>query len=66
MEKRQKRETGYLRRHPFFNAITNLSVGIGIGIIITYPYVQAHPLRFGLVFLGIGLLGYLYAIMAGK
>ena len=50
----------YLSKNPSFNATIHLLLGLGAGILITYPIVGSHPLRWGLSFLGLGILGHLY------
>ena len=50
----------YLFKNPVYNALVHLLVGVGMGILMTYPIVGVHPLRFGFGFLVIGVLGYLY------
>lgn len=37
-------------------------VGMGIGILITYPLVVTHPVRWGALFIGLGLLAHLYPL----
>lgn len=34
--------------------------GMGLGVLITYPLVQAHPLRWGVGLLALGLLAHLF------
>lgn len=33
-------------------------VGVGVGILITYPLVVTHPVRWGVLFIGLGLLAH--------
>jgi hypothetical protein len=37
--------------------------GIGIGFFLTYTVAGIHPVRWGLVFIGIAILGHLRAIL---
>lgn len=53
----------YLSKHPFYNGFVHLLVGIGIGILITYPYIGEHPLRWGVAFIIVGILGHLYPLI---
>ena len=53
----------YFSRHPTHNALTHLLIGIGCGILMTYPLVGSHPLRWGLPFLVVGLLAHLYPLL---
>lgn len=57
-----KKFTNFYRKHLFYHAMIHVAVGMGIGILITYPYVGAHPLRYGLAFLALGLIGHLYPL----
>ncbi|MDO8551193.1 MAG: hypothetical protein Q7S03_00725 [bacterium] len=56
----------YFRKHPVYNSITHLSLGIGIGAILTYPYFTDHPVRWGAVFLIVGLFGHIFPMMGGS
>lgn len=56
-----KKALKYFASHPEVNALSHLTAGIGVGILITYPLIVSHPMRWGLLFLGLGLLGYVYA-----
>lgn len=51
----------YFSKHPTFNATAHLLLGIGIGILITYPMAGSHPLRWGLSFIGLSALIHIYA-----
>lgn len=53
----------YFSRHPTYSAIVHLLIGIGVGILITYPVVGSHPLRWGLAILTVGLLAHLYPLL---
>lgn len=52
----------YFAGHPYYNAATHLLIGVGVGILITYPLVVTHPVRWGLLFIGLGLLGHFYPL----
>jgi len=56
----------YFRKHPTFNSFTHAVGGIGIGILITYPFVGLHPVRWGVSLLLLSILGHLYAARAEK
>jgi hypothetical protein len=58
-----KKIVKYFSKHPNFNSIVSLFIGIGVGILICRPIIGSHPLRFGLFFLVLGLLGYLYSFL---
>lgn len=51
----------YFSKNPDSNSVTHLLLGIGIGVLVTYPYVGSHPVRWGFGFLAAGALGYLMA-----
>ena len=51
----------YFERHAQYNSAVNILLGIGIGALLTYPVAGSHPVRFGLVFLTIGVLGHVWA-----
>jgi len=53
----------YFASHVRYNSLVHVIAGIGIGILITYPLIGAHPIRWGLVFLGLGVLGHLYPLI---
>lgn len=56
----------YFSQHPVYNSFTHLVIGVGVGILLTYPFVGIHPLRWGLSFLALGLLGHIYPLVAKK
>jgi hypothetical protein len=56
--------TAYFRKHIIYTAFVHLIGGIGIGVLITYPLAGIHPVRWGIIFLVIALLGHLYAWLA--
>lgn len=58
-----KQTEKYFAKHPIFNGIVHILAGIGIGILVTYPYVGQHPLRWGLAFIAVGILGHLYPLL---
>jgi hypothetical protein len=51
----------YYTKHPTDNAIVHTLAGIGIGFLLTYPVVGMHPVRFGVAFLALAVIGHLYA-----
>jgi len=54
----------YFSAHPMVNSCTHILIGVGVGILITYPLVVTHPVRWGVTFLGLGIVGYVYAKIA--
>lgn len=53
----------YFKNHAIYNACVHVMVGIGIGMLLTYPLAGAHPVRWGLAFLALGILGHLYPLV---
>ena len=53
----------YFANHVHYNSTVHVLAGIGIGILITYPLVGSHPIRWGVTFLALGILGHLYPLM---
>lgn len=51
----------YFTKHPTYNAVVHLVAGIGIGMMLTFPVAGAHPVRWGMAFLAIALVGHLLA-----
>jgi hypothetical protein len=61
MTKYIKATLRYFERHAQYNSAVNILLGIGIGALLTYPVAGSHPVRFGLVFLVLGVLGHVWA-----
>ncbi len=57
----EKKATKYLSKYPKYNAIIHVLGGIGIGFLLAYPVAGSHPVRWGLIFLGLSLIGHLWA-----
>lgn len=53
----------YLSQHPYFNGGIHILVGIGVGMLLTYPLAGAHPVRWGIGFIVLGILGHLYPLV---
>ncbi len=56
----------YLSNHIEYNSFVHMIGGVGIGILITYPLVGTHPIRWAVAMLLISILGHMYAGIAGK
>ncbi len=56
-----KRATHYFSKYPSYNGFVHLLGGIGIGILITYPLVGSHPVRWSIVFIGMAVFGHWWA-----
>ena len=54
----------YFKKHIVYCSFVHVIGGIGIGILITYPFAGIHPVRWGVIFLVIGVFGYLYTWFA--
>lgn len=51
----------YFGKHVEFNSVVHVLIGVGIGALLTYPVAGMHPVRFGLIFLILGLGGHIWA-----
>lgn len=54
-----KKTEKYFKEHTAYNALVHALGGVGVGILITYPFVRSHPIRWGIVFLALSILGHL-------
>lgn len=61
-----KKVEAFFKKHPTYCALVHIVTGIGLGILITYPFVATHPVRMGGAFLLLGLAGYLYPFIVAK
>ena len=55
----------YMVAHPVYNSAVHVLIGMGIGILITYPYID-HPVRIGAILVALGIAGHLYPLFAKK
>lgn len=53
----------YFSKNPSYNSIVHLLLGIGLGILITRPFVGVHPVRVAVIFISLGILGHLYPLI---
>lgn len=53
----------YMSKHPHYNAGVHWLGGIGLGFLLAYPLAGQHPVRWGVAFLALSLLGHLKASM---
>ena len=58
-----KKITAYFKKFPSYNSLVHIIIGLGLGVLITYPLVGSHPVRWGLLLLVVGLAGHLYPLM---
>lgn len=63
MRKILKENSKYFKTHPVYNAVVHIIGGVGIGILLVYPVVGIHPLRWGASLIVLAILGYLYPLI---
>ena len=56
-----KNATKFFSKYPMQNAFVNLLLGVGLGFLLAYPVVGEHPMRWGGLFLLLGVVGYIWA-----
>ena len=56
-----KNSEKYFSRHPYTNALVHLVGGVGVGILITYPMVGTHPVRWGVTLIALAFIGHVYS-----
>jgi hypothetical protein len=61
-----KKVLAYFKKYPIYNSLVHVVIGMGLGILVTYPVAGTHPLRWGLGILAIGLIGHFYPMLEGK
>ena len=61
-----KKYEGFFKKHSTYNATVHVLIGMGLGVLITYPFAGTHPVRVGVAFLIVGLIGHLYPILGKK
>ena len=61
-----KKMLNFAKEHPYYNSFVHLLIGTGFGILITYPYIGDHPVRWGVGFIALGVLGHLYPLFVKK
>ena len=66
MDKINRQIMKYFGKHPSFNSLVHLLGGIGIGFLLTYPVAGNHPVRWGLAFLDLSVLGHVWALQQTK
>ena len=52
----------FFSKNPEFNAVVHALGGLGLGFLLTYTVAGTHPVRWGVSFLSISLLGHLWAM----
>ena len=61
MVKYYNRANKYFSKNPDFNGLVHIVAGIGIGFLLTYPLAAEHPVRWGVTFLILALIGHIWA-----
>ncbi len=61
-----KKIYAYMGKHPHYNAIAHALGGIGIGMLLVYPIFNGHTVRYGLIFLSLGLALHAYPLFTNK
>jgi len=51
----------HFSKHPMHNSLIHVVVGAGIGMLLAYPVAGAHPVRWGVALIVVGLLGHVWA-----
>ena len=62
--KMEKQMLKYFKSHPRYNSFVHAIIGMGVGVMITYPLVGVHPVKWGAVLLGIGILAHLLPLFS--
>ncbi len=55
-----KKVMAFAKKHPAYIGTIHALGGIGIGILIASPIAGVHPIRWGVAFLVLSILGHLY------
>ncbi len=61
-----KKALKYLGAHPYYNSLIHILLGAGLGILVTYPLIGEHPVRWAAALVGLGILGHLYPLTLKK
>ncbi len=61
MEKSYKRMLKYFGKNPNFSSWVHFFGGVGVGFLLTYPLAGSHPVRWGVAFVAISILGHIWA-----
>lgn len=56
----------YFGKHVLYNSVVHVLIGMGLGILLTYPVIGAHPLRWGVGLITVGILAHLYPLTLKK
>ena len=61
MSKSLKKAVKYMKDNPVYHASVHSIGGIGVGILVAGPLAGVHPVRWGVAFVVVAVLGHLYA-----
>lgn len=56
----------YMEANAMYNSLVHFLIGLGVGVLITYPYIGIHPVRVGGLLVAVGLAMHLYPLVAKK
>lgn len=56
----------YFAKNSMYNSVVHMVGGMGLGILITYPLVGDHPVRWGVALIVLAIVGHLYPLVKGK
>jgi hypothetical protein len=56
-----RNSTKFFSKYPAQNSLVSLLLGVGIGFLLAYPVIGEHPLRWGVLFVIMGLAGFVWA-----
>lgn len=52
----------FFSKHVYYNSFIHVLAGVGIGAVLTYPVFGPHPVRWGVVLIGLAVLGHIYPL----
>jgi hypothetical protein len=61
MARYYKNAMKYFSKNPDQNAFVHLMGGVGLGFLLAYPVVGEHPVRWGGFFVGLAVVGLIWA-----
>jgi len=62
MKKFFKTGMKYFQKHILFSNSIHALGGVGVGILITYPLVGNHPVRWAIIFIVVAIAGHVWAM----
>lgn len=61
-----KKINNYFSKHVAYNSFVHVIAGMGVGMLLVHPLFGAHTVRWGIILLGLGVLGHLYPYLTKK